>query len=556
MLLESLAQLKENEARLREILLVLGKYGLADWLGTSRASWLRKRLVTPQGERLDRLGRDERIRLALLELGTTFVKLGQMLSTRPDLVGSTLAGELSKLQSSTPADPIDVVRSTIEAELGKPPEELFEEFSPEAMASASIAQVHRARLRGGQAVAVKVQHHGIEGKIHRDLVLMLGLAELAQKHVPALRGYRPVNTVREFRRTLLRELDLRAERRNLDEFARHFAGDTGVHIPRVYPEFSGRRILTMELLEGIPGTEAGKVAGQVNLADFVRRAATMYLDMIFRDGFYHADPHPGNYVILPGCIVGVLDCGMVGRLDEGLRDEIEAALLAVAERDVEDLTERVVRLGSPPSDLDREGLRADLAEFIADYGSRPIKELELGAALGEVIDIIARYRIVLPANVSLLLRTLTVLEGSARQLDPAFSLMDLITDYQARTGGHRILPGHWLRDAQRAARGYDRLLRLLPEDAGDILHRFRTGKLELKHEHRRLQASVHRLVVGLLTAALLLSSALLLGRGEVNQPDLWHPTLGLTFLVLAGFLGFRVLRSISAANAEDDKVTR
>jgi ubiquinone biosynthesis protein len=376
---------------------------------------------------------------------------------------------------------------------------------------------------------------------------MLGLAELAQKHVRALRGYRPVNTVKEFRRTLLRELDLRAERRNLEEFARHFAGDTGIHVPRVYPELSGRRVLTMELLEGIPGTDAAKVAGQADLVRFVRRAATMYLDMIFRDGFYHADPHPGNYFILPDGVVGVIDCGMVGRLDEGLRDEIEAAVLAVAERDVEDLTERVVRLGSPPPDLDRDALRADLGEFIAEYGSRPIKELELGAALGEVTDIIARYRIVLPANVSLLLRTLTVLEGSARQLDPAFSLMDLITDYQARAGGRRILPGRWLRDARRAARGYDRLLRLLPEDAGDILHRFRTGKLELKHEHRHLQASVHRLVAGLLTAALLLSSALLLSRGEESLPSLLRPVLGLAFLVLAAFLGFRLLRSISAA---------
>ncbi len=219
MLLRSLTRLRENQARLREILLVLGKYGLADWLGTSRASWLRKWLVTPNGQRLDQLGREERIRLALLELGTTFVKLGQMLSTRPDLVGQELATELSKLQSGTPPDPIDVVRRTIEAELGKPLEEVFEEFCPEAMASASIGQVHRARLPGGQAVVVKVQHDGIEATIHRDLDLMAGLAELAQKHVSALRNYRPVKTVREFRRTLLRELDLSAERRNLEEFA-------------------------------------------------------------------------------------------------------------------------------------------------------------------------------------------------------------------------------------------------------------------------------------------------------------------------------------------------
>ncbi len=321
----------------------------------------------------------------------------------------------------------------------------------------------------------------------------------------------------------------------------------GVHFPAVYPELSGRRVLTMELLEGILGPDASKLASAADLASFVRRAATMYLDMIFRDGFYHADPHPGNYVILPGGVVGVLDCGMVGRLDEELRDELEAAVRAVAERDVEDLVERIVRLGSPPPDLDREALRADLAEFVAEYACRPIKELELGAALGEVIDIIARYHILLPANTSLLLRTLTVLEGSARQLDPAFSLMDLIADYQARSGEQGIKPGRWLRGARRAARGYDRLLRVFPEDLADILHRFRAGTLEVKHEHRHLQASVHRLVAGLITAALLLSSALLLDRGEGTLLGLLRPLLGLACLVLAAYLGIRLRRSIAAA---------
>jgi ubiquinone biosynthesis protein len=353
-----------------------------------------------------------------------------------------------------------------------------------------------------------------------------------------------VNVVREFRRTLLRELDLTAERRNLEEFARHFAGDAGVHFPAVYPELSGRRVLTMEFLDGVLGCNVGKARIGVDLGQFARRAGTMYLDMIFRDGFYHADPHPGNYVVLPGGVVGVLDCGMVGRLDEGLRDEIEAAVLAVAERDVEELTERVINVGSPPPDLDREALRADLAEYVAEYASRPIKELDLGSALRDMTDIIARYRIVLPANVSLLLRTLTELEGSARQLDPAFSLMDLITEYQARYGRRRILPGRWLRGTRRAVRGYDRLLRLFPEDLADSLHRFRAGTLVMKHEHPHLQASVHRLVEGLLSASLLLSAALLLSR---DGESLLRPGLGFALLTFAIFGILRLRRAVNAA---------
>lgn len=552
MLIESLTRIRENEARLQEILCVLGKYGLADWVGASDTKWLRRWTVTANGQRLNELGHEERIRLAILELGTTFVKLGQMLSTRPELVGESLAAELSKLQAGTPADSIEVVRRTIQTELGKPPEDLFEEFCPEALASASIAQVHRARLRNGQPVVVKIQHDGIETKIQRDLDLMRGLAELAEKHVPALRNYRPVSTVREFRRTLLRELDLRAERHNLEEFARHFAGDSQVHFPTVYAEYCGRRVLTMELLEGIPGCDAKRLAKEVNLSGFARRAAVMYLDMIFRDGFYHADPHPGNYIILPGDVVGVLDCGMVGRLDESLRDEIEGALWAVIERDGEELVERVIHVGAPPTDLDREALRADVNEFVADYASRPLNELDLSAALGDMVGIIARYHIVLPANVSLLLRTLIVLEGSARQLDPAFSLMDVIADYSRRSGSRRILPRRAWRDARRMARGYTRLFQNFPGDAADVLNRFRAGTLEFRHDHRRLQASVHRLAEALIAGALLLGSALLLSQGERYASNHVGLLFGLLFLGCGAWLTIRLLLAISAAQKKDN----
>lgn len=547
MFLESLSRLQENEARLRQILLVLAKYGLADWLGSSRVAWLRKLLVTRNGQRLDQFGHEERIRLALLELGTTFVKFGQMLSTRPDLVGGALATELSKLQSSTPADPINVVRRTIEAELGRPPEELFEEFSSEAMASASIAQVHTARLRCGQNVVVKVQHHGIEATIHRDLNLLLGLASLAQKHAPALRPYRPVNTVREFRRTLLRELDLTAERHNIEEFTRNFANDVSVCFPKAYPDLSSRRVLTMDLLDGVLGCDVGNVPHGEDVAVFTRRMGTMYVDMIFRDGFFHADPHPGNYVIMRDGVAGLLDFGMVGRLDEGLREDLEGIILAVTERDVEELTDRVVHLGAPPPDLDRQALQADLAEFVAEYTSRPIKELNLAAALGEVLDIVARYHIFLPANMSLLLRTLMVLEGTARQLDPAFSLMDLIHDYQTRHAGRWDGQLRWFRDMRRTVRSYDRLFRLLPVDLADSLHRFRIGTFELKHEHRHLQASVHRLVEGLLAAAMMLSAALLLGQDKGALATWLRPMLAVGCLLFVGYLIHRLRRSIKKA---------
>ena len=316
MILATITRLDKNAHRLNEILSILGRYGLADWFGNLPYDWIQRRLVAFDGERLGGLTKEARVRLALIELGTTFIKLGQMLSIREDIVGPTLAAELKQLQDRTPPDPPDVVRQTVAAELGQPPEEVFQEFEAAAFASASIAQVHRARLPDGRRVIVKVQHAGIEGKVNGDLDLMIGLAELLQKHVPQLRSYQPVAMTRELRRTLLRELDFSSERHNIETFTRNFAEAKTVHFPTVYPQLCSRRVLTMELLDGILVTHYEELhASEVDLNEVALRAADMYLEMIFRDGFYHADPHPGNFILLPGGVVGVLDFGMVGRMD-------------------------------------------------------------------------------------------------------------------------------------------------------------------------------------------------------------------------------------------------
>jgi ubiquinone biosynthesis protein len=296
---------------------ILSRYGLADWLAGLNYDWLQGRLVSCDGERLGKLTHEARIRLALTELGTTFIKIGQILSTRADLVGPDLAEELGQLRSNTPPDPPQTVRDTILSELGKPVDQLFVDFDEHPSASASIGQVHRARLAAGQAVVIKVQHAGIEQKILEDLDITAGLAELLQKHVPRLRPYQPVATVREFRWILLNELNFGLERRNLEELAKNFADNPSVHFPIVYPDLCSRRVLTMEMLQGLSAENIeGLRQAKVDLDELARRGANMYLEMIFRDGFYHADPHPGNLMVLPGGVIGILDCGMVGRIDD------------------------------------------------------------------------------------------------------------------------------------------------------------------------------------------------------------------------------------------------
>jgi ubiquinone biosynthesis protein len=544
MRLSVLTRVERNARRLTEIVSIMSRYGLADWLAGLNYDWLQGRFVSCDGERLGKLTHEARIRLALTELGTTFIKIGQILSTRADLVGPDLAEELGQLRSNTPPDPPQTVRETILSELGKPVDQLFVDFDEHPSASASIGQVHRARLAAGQAVVIKVQHAGIEQKILEDLDITAGLAELLQKHVPRLRPYQPVATVREFRWILLNELNFGLERRNLEELAKNFADNKSVHFPIVFPDLCSRRVLTMEMLQGISAENIeGLRQAKVDLDELARRGANMYLEMIFRDGFYHADPHPGNLMVLPGGVIGILDCGMVGRIDDRLREEIEGLLVAVAQKDSREVTEVVKRLGSVPPNLDHDALQADVSAFVDEYGSQSLREFDLSGALNRMFEIIHQYQIILPPPCSMLLKTLVVLEGTSRGLNPSFSLAELIEPYEARVTRRLFQPARWLAKIKRAYRDWDRLLEDLPRDLAEILREIRSGSLTVRQEHPRLEATINRLVMSILTAGLLVASAELWSR---DAPPI---VLGVSLPGVIGYfialaLGFRLLFTI------------
>jgi len=544
MKIHAVARVERNAHRAGEIIGVLAKYGLADWVKGLNYSWVQDRIKSIDGQSIPDLKVEERVRLAFTELGTTFIKLGQMLSTRPDLVGPEMAQELAQLQTATPADPPDTVRATIEAEFSKPLSNLFVHFKHAPLASASIAQVHLARLHSGEHVVVKVQHAGIADKIMPDLDILAGLAELAEKHASQIRPYQPVAVVRQFRRTLLRELDFTVERRNLEEFAEHFAQDDTVHFPRAYAEFSTRRVLTMERLEGILGTDSkALVASGVDLDEFARRGANMYLQMIFRDAFYHADPHPGNLMLLPGGVVGVLDCGMTGRLDEELGEGLDEMLMAIVNRNAVDLGDIILRLGSAPTGTPRDQLRADLTDFVSDYVGQSIQEMDLGGALNSLFEIIRRYNITLPPPLSLLLRTLVELEGTAQRLSPEFSLAEVIQPFYATMVRKRLSVRGFLGRVQHAFHDWERLAQSLPRDLGDALKRMREGTFSIHLEVRHIDPVINRLVLGVMTAALFVSSALL---WSMKAP----PTIagvsvfGGAGYLIAAYLGWRLLRAI------------
>ena len=508
-----LSQIEGGTKRLGEIVATLTKYGIANWLSDVKISWIGKLLRSHQGESLTHRPTEERIRLALTELGATGIKLGQMLSTRPDLVGGDLATELTKLQADTPPDRADYVRQTLEEELGGALTSIFLSFDEKPAASASIGQVHRAVLVSGERVAVKVRHEGIEERVLRDLDLLAFLAELMEKHSPTLKLYRPVATVRHFRETLLKEMNYQYERRHLERFAHLFRKDRTVRFPKVFPDLSTKSVLTMEWLAGVPVSDrAGMEATEEDLTEFARRGAMMYLDMIFRDGFYHADPHPGNLLLLPGNVVGVVDCGMVGRIDKTLREDIESLLLASALPDAEEMVDIICRMGLVPAELDTRELTRDLSEILADYTTQSIDQFDLGGALGRVTDLIRSYHIILPQGFALFFKTLVMLEGTAQKVSPTFSLAELLEPYYKKAARRRLAPKRLLHEASRSYRDWHRMLNALPRDLTDIVSRVRHGSFEIHHEHRRLEQTVDRLVKGILASSLFMGSSMILSR--------------------------------------------
>ncbi|MCE9563382.1 MAG: AarF/ABC1/UbiB kinase family protein [Planctomycetes bacterium] len=548
--LTSIPRLARSLGRMVEITRTLVKYGFGDVLTRLDYRFVRHWTRGTEVARLSGETREARIRLALTELGTTFIKFGQVLSTRRDLIGIALGTELEKLQSEVPADAFSVTQATIEAELGRPLTEAFASFEPEPMASASIGQVHRATLHDGRRVAVKVQHPGIGPKIADDIAILGELAILVERFLPELRSYRPVKLVAEFERTLTRELDFRRESRHLQLFRQAFRADAGIVFPEPFPTHSTGRILTMELLDGIAFSRVEELrAAGVDFNKLAHRGARVFLDMVFRDGFFHADPHPGNVLYLrpspeyPEGAIGLLDAGMVGRIDDRLRDRIGRAVAAAVGRDSVTLTEQVIQVGEVPTRFDADALQCEVAEQLAFYHGMPLEQFQLGTALNEMTDAIRRYQIVLPPTVALLMRMLVMLEGTGRMLSPAFNLVELMEPYQRAMLLKRLSPRRAWRKLSTAVADWDELIRGLPQQLGTLYRMVQRQEMGVQLVHRHLEPSVNRLVFGLMVSALFVGSSMLWAFSA--PPLIWGASaFGVVGSFASGILGYRLFRAI------------
>ena len=545
MKLSTLSQFSSNAHRFREIVTVLARYGLASWLDENDPEFLKLLLKDSKGVALSELSHEKRLRMALTELGTTFIKLGQILSTRTDLISQSLATELTRLQADVPADDEDTVRKTIEEELGKSLEDLFAQFDFVPLGSASIGQAHKARLHSGETVVVKVQHAGIEPRIENDLEILKAMAQLAERYDDDLKLYQPTTIVDEFSRSIMRELDFRRELRNSKQFKLNFANNKWIHIPEVYPELSSKRVLTMEMVKGFSIADLEKVeAADINKQDFVLRGANMYLDMVFRDRFFHGDPHPGNIWVLDDGRLGLLDSGMTGRIDTEMREELEGMLLAAVDNNPGQFTYHVMHVATSPEPLDRNVLRRDIDDFLSEYINVSVEDLDLSTTLNNLTDIIRKHHLLLPSGISSLIRVLIMLEGTSRLLDRNFSLAELIQPFAIRSIQRRFSPNKLLEQARYAHRDWDRLVKILPRELFDILIKVREGDFSISIEHHDLEGVVKWLVQGILSAALIMGGSIVMSQ---SIPPL---LFGMSAIGIATFgsgliLGYKLLNSMN-----------
>ena len=539
MRITSIPRYYRNLKRWREIILILRRYGLADWLSRLRLDMIRDWIKDDHGVPLASYSREARVRMALTDLGPTFIKLGQVLSLRPDLVGSAQAAELQLLQANVPADPPEAVTRTIESELKGSIPQLFKEFDQTAMASASIGQAHRARLPDGTAVVVKVQHENIRGKIHEDLEVLAGLAGLAER-IPEFAVWRPREIVSQLSRSLKRELSFTQEQANLIMLKEALSGLSGIRIPEAFASHSSHRVLTMSLLSGesINQVSDPEKYSDEDREEFARRIADLYVEMIFVKGLYHADPHPGNILIEHDGSLGLLDFGMVGRIDDALRDNIEEMLWALSLKDSALLTSIIKRVGKVPQNVDDSLLSNDITDLIGTYGNQPIERIDLATALNDATDILHRHRIVLPSQLGMLIKTLVTLQGTISQTSPKFSLLEAIEPMFKRMWRSRLSPWRQARRLRRLYIEVETLVEKLPGQISSLMELVQSGKLDVQLSHRGLSPSINRLVLGLLTSSLLLGSSILMAS---NVPPLLFTNggpFGLKNLSMIGLGGF------------------
>lgn len=567
MLLQALVAVRDL-SRLHDIAAILIRYGfgdLASRMGLTHALE-RAGLRYKRAAEYAHLPASTRVRRALEEMGPTFIKLGQVLATRVDLFEPDWIAEFGKLQDSAPPVPYEDIRQQLFEDLGAHPEELFASFNTTPIAAASIAQVYQARLDDGSEVIVKVRRPGIRPIIEADLRWLMRLSELAESESPELRSFRPKEVVRQFALSLRRELDFAVECRNAERISQNFSGYTDplqpaesqpIVIPRVYWQWTGERVCVQEYIDGIPGRKLAAVddAG-LDRKMLARRGARAVLKMIVEDGFFHADPHPGNVFYLPANRIAFIDFGMVGRMTDERREQLIHLLLGLVEHDPRRVLD-VMLDWTGNGVQDEAGLTLEIQTFLDQYHGLPLKQLRLGSMLSDLVSILREHQLMLPADMALLVKAFISLEGMGRELDPDFDIAGEAMPMLEHSLRARYTPAALLKRGGRAITEALTLIAGLPHDLSQLLRAARRGRLEihidianLKHVGNQLDGAANRLAIGIVVAALIVGSSIIMT--IPGGPSLFGlPFFGLTGFLVASIGGLWLLLSIWQSNRAD-----
>ncbi|PKM81185.1 MAG: hypothetical protein CVU89_10405 [Firmicutes bacterium HGW-Firmicutes-14] len=540
--------------RYRQIIAVLLKHGFGYFLlelGLGNLVPLHKGIMghEPQDHAYTK---PEHLRLAFEELGTTFIKLGQVLSTRADLLSPEFLKELAKLQVSVPPISYETVCEEIERELGLEINILFAEFDENPMAAASIGQVHRARLHTGEQVVIKVQRPGVSNLVNTDLEILRHLAGLITKRT-SLGQIADLNSLLdEFAYTLRNELSYFQEGRNADQFRENFAGNDRVRIPMVYWDLTTSKVITFEELHGYNITEVDKLDERgIDRHRLAAECTMAYMKMVFEDGFFHADPHPGNILVEEDGHINLIDFGMVGHLDEETREQLMYLFLAVAANDADGVVEATLNMGASAGNVKREDIKKDIKLFLARYYGLSLKEINMAHVINEIMNVAYNRRLRLPANLSVLGKTMLMCEGLGRQLDPEFNLLEVIVPYAKRMLVKQYSPERIWRKTVKTAYQVVRLMTRMPEQLTKLMYRLQDNNFVIGMDFRNTENIIHemnsmvnRMSLSILAAAFILSLSLIL---TVAFPQEWQNVLAWFFalgFVMASLLGITLIISI------------
>lgn len=556
--IKSAVEFASHLPRYREIVGILWKYGFADVLklvALQRVLGMEDATITIHEDGLLSKPLPERMRLALEELGPTFIKFGQIVSSRRDLVTDEYYVELCKLQAEVPTFPAREARAIIARELGHPVAQLFARFDDVPVGGASIAQVHAAVLPDGRMVAVKVQRPDIEKVITLDLAILCDLARFVERHVPEMAALNPVGVVEEFSATLIKELDFTNEMKNAERFAQQFEGNVWIKVPAVFPELSSERVLTMEFMTGYPvDDDAALKREDIDPVELSEHITEIIYEQIFEHGFFHGDPHPGNMLILSGGVTCLMDFGMMGSFTPAFRTSVAHLIAGLAERNHQQVMRSILDMSEEGFSADTTKMLSDVEEFSGTHLNQPLRDIKLGVVLNKLLELLRNNHLRMKGSFYLGIKALTQVEAIGRSLNPDLNFIVLGEPYAMKLIQGKYHPQRLFMVFRKLFSESIDFLEDFPHDFRNLYQRVKHGKISIPLEHKidpegfeplrkTLDSIANRLTNAILTASVLICSSILVLSGL--PPKIGSvPILGLIGLIWGGYMCLRLVLSI------------